>query len=188
MGAWRRYLATRLVAIAAGVAVVAATPVAAAAATVVATVPEFSGASFPETAPYPLPAVTVGTLNFVIPPGSAIVSATLSGTFGNSVIGNSAGVNVYFDGVPVATCAPKASCWDPFTVVREVWNFSFAPGDLGLLADGIGYLTAVQTNEISIQLGVTTLTIETRAVPLPAALPLFFAGVAALGLVARRRP
>jgi hypothetical protein len=151
-------------------------------------VPEFNGAFFPETAPYPLPSVEVGSFSFAIPPGSVIVSASLSGTFGNSVVGNSAGVNVFFDGVPVASCAPYASCWDPDTVIAEVWTYALAPGDLALLADGVGVLTAVQTNEFVIRLGVTTLTIETRAVPLPAALPLFFAGAAALGLAARRRP
>ncbi|MBH8560635.1 PEP-CTERM sorting domain-containing protein [Nostoc sp. CENA67] len=133
------------------------------AATITSTLPEFSGEYFDGSASFPLSSVTVGTFSYTIPSGEQIVSASLSGTFGNSVVSNSSGLNLLLDGLQVAQCIRFDTCY--YSATPEAFNFTFSPADLSLLNDGSALLTAIQTSEYVIRLGSTTLTIETASVP-----------------------
>ncbi|MBW4684810.1 MAG: PEP-CTERM sorting domain-containing protein [Komarekiella atlantica HA4396-MV6] len=134
------------------------------AAIITSTLPEFSGELFDESAPFPLPSVTVGTFLYKIPSGEQIVSASISGTFGNSVVPNSSGLNLLVDGLQVAQCIRFADCY--YNQRPEQFNFTFSTGDLSFLKDGSALVTAIQTSESIIRLGSTTLILETVPEPL----------------------
>jgi hypothetical protein len=152
----------------------------------ISTIPEYTG-SFNDTGPFPLAAVTVGTFSDPAISADDILSATIDGTFGNSVYPNSSGVDVYADGVLVASC-PE---W-PTTLVAcnsgaspTTWSFDFPGADFSLLAPGGVVLTAVQTSGNIIQLGQTTLDIQ--ATPEPAYLSLFGPVLAVAAIITLRR-
>lgn len=133
--------------------------------TITTTIPEFNGIYHAGGDPYPLPAVPVGTFSYTIPPGERVVSATLSGTFGNSSIPNSAAVQVLADGLQVAECLYQDTCWT--SPSPTAWDFIIPSSDLTKLQDGSLVLTAVQTSEYTIRLGEAVLTITTRAAAVP---------------------
>ncbi len=148
------------------------------AATISQTVSQFNFFGSP---PYPNPSQTVGTYSFSIPSGEQIASAVINGTFGNSAIPNTSGVEVFFNGLNVATCTPSQPCYSNQS--PTAWSFTFDPSQFSLFSTGSGVLTSVQTSDFTTRLGATTLTLETApiAIPTPALLPgLIGMGVAAL--------
>ena len=169
---------------------------AAGAATIVVTFPELQNPpALTVAGPFPSPtALDIGTVNFTIPPGERVASARISGFWGSTdVPASTAGVDILLDGIVVAQCVkPAPDCWVDASSQRP-WSYTFAKQDLPKLADGTATLTAVQTSEISVRLGLTTLVIETEPadrVPTLSTLPLLAlaAGLAlAGGLAARRR-
>jgi hypothetical protein len=102
-----------------------------------------------------------------MPGNEQIVSASLSGTFGNSIFSNSAAVDVYLDSLQVAKCLFQSTCRTSQSLTP--WSYLFAPGDFSLFADGTADLTSIQTAEAITRLGPTTLTIETA--PTSASVP-----------------
>lgn len=155
-------------------------PTYAEAATITQTLPEFD---FDGESPFPNTPQTIGTYSFSIPTGEQIVSAVISGTFGNSSFPNTAPVQVFLDGLNVATCSNSSEpCY--FSQTPTAWSFTFNSSQFALLSDGIGVLTSIQTDQFVTRLGETTLTIETAPttpIPTPALLPgLIGMGVAAL--------
>lgn len=159
------------------------------AATLTFTLDEFNGGAN-DVGPFPTAAQTVGTFEFHLPPGLSIIAASLSGTFGNSISSSSAGADVFADGSLVAQCIRFALCYrgGPGFWETTPWTFDFS--DFSSLSDGSLVLTVMQTSEIFIRLGETTLRIETgppSAVPLPGALPLFGSVLALGGWVASRK-
>jgi len=157
------------------------------AAIITSTVPEYNG-PYPVTGPFPLAPVTVGTFSYTIPAGEDIVSATISGTFGNSVYPNSSGVDVYANSILVASCPQwptfLSPCNDASTPTS--WSFTFPSSDFSALTSGSVDLTAVQTSQVEIRLGQTTLALT--ATPEPGTLSLVgpLMGVLALGVRTRR--
>ena len=133
-------------------------------------------------------------MSFTIPAKERVASARISGFWGSTdVPASTAGVDLLLDGILVAQCVkPSPDCWVDATSQRP-WSYTFAKKDLAKLADGSATLTAVQTSEISVRVGVSTLVIETEPadrIPTLSALPLLAlaAGLAlAGGLAARRR-
>lgn len=134
--------------------------------------------------PYPSPDQVVGNFNYLIPVGEFIVSATISGTFGNSVVANSAAVQLFIDGLQVAECIYRDTCWS--AQAPTPWSYNFAPAQFGLLSDGSAEMVSRQTNDFFTRLGRTTLTIET-AVPEPATSLLLGVGLLTTGLLRRGR-
>ena len=132
---------------------------------------------------FPLPPVTVGTFNYIIPVGDTIVSAVISGTTGNSESNSSAPVDVNLDGLFVGQCIPFSPCF--FGPANPIpWSYTFAPSEFSLLSDGTAELTAVQTFWFVIQLGQTTLQIETQSgstsMPEPSTILLLGSGLVGL--------
>lgn len=146
------------------------------AASISVTLPEYNGAG--PFSSYPQPPVTVGTFSYSIPSAEEIVAASISGTFGNSTVSNSAAVQVSLQGQQVAECIYQASCWTGGT--PEAWSYTFNSSQFGLLASGSAILTALQTNGNVIRLGETRLNIETRPIPVP--VPAVVPGVLLAGL------
>ncbi len=102
----------------------------------------------------------IGDFVYSIPVGDVIVSATLEGTFGNSVVSNSGALTLFLDNILVAECVEQASCW--FTQTPEPFSYSFSSMDLmsGVLDDGVATLVQNATAGTT-RLGGLTLTIET---------------------------
>lgn len=152
--------------------------------------PEYS-APTGYTSGFPIPSVTIGTFNYVIPVGETIVAATYSSYWGNSTFPNSAGADIRLGGVLVGSCAAFAPC-DTSTSVTP-FSYTFTAPEFSALAGGSASLTAVQTSGIILKLGFSNLTITTRAgVPGPAATPepasmaMLGAGLVSLGLLRKR--
>lgn len=110
-----------------------------------------------------------------------ILSATLSGTFGNGFSNTTTEVLVYGDGVEVAYC----SLWDDCATNGETapptaWSYSFTGAELALLQDGLLTLSVSKEYDGYVNLGSLTLTLV-NDVPEPASAALLLAGLAGLG-------
>jgi hypothetical protein len=127
----------------------------------------------------PQPPLPVGTVNFSVPAGERVVAATISGFWGTSLVPDgTAGVDVRVDGILVAQCVkPSADCWQSAAQQRP-WSYTFSATELVAFNDGVASMTAVQTSDISVRLGTSTLIIETG--PLPAVPALSTLGLLAL--------
>lgn len=130
---------------------------------------------------------TVGTFLFNLPAGESIVSAVLSGFWGNSGQYTTAGQLVYADGLQVASCASGDTCWAAKSSPMA-WSYTFTANQFSALLDGQLTLTDKQIACCQIRLGATTLTIETApAVPEPETYAMMLVGLAAVAWVSRRK-
>ncbi|MGC3985525.1 MAG: PEP-CTERM sorting domain-containing protein [Pseudorhodoferax sp.] len=131
--------------------------------------------------------LNVGQFNFST--AGNILSATLSGTFGNGFSNTTTEVFVYGDGVEMAYC----SLWDDCATNSEVspptaFSYTFTGADLALLQDGVLNLSISKEYDGYVNLGSLTLTLV-NDVPEPASVALLLAGLAGLGWSRRaRRP
>jgi len=149
------------------------------------TVPDFNG-PFMVGGTFPRPPLTVATLNFTLPAGFEIGSATLTGTFGNSINGSTAPVTLFLDSLQVTQCAAGAPCTGAFgTSGPTPFVFNFSAASFSLLTDGMAVLTYSQLGPGTVRLGSLTLTIQ--PVPEPASLLLLGSGLAGLATAWRRR-
>jgi hypothetical protein len=144
------------------------------------TIPEFNGGYF--TDPGPFPSYTVATI--VFPFAYNFTDVSLSGTFGNSVIPNSSGADLFFGNITsgfylVGQCFEFDPCWTSNTPTP--WATDLGPLSL---AAGDYYFIASQTSEYVVRLGETTITY----VPEPSSLSLLLgpALIGAVGVVRRK--
>ena len=149
--------------------------------TITATLPEFNGTF--QNVSFPQPTIVVGSFNYSIPAGQSIVAAVYSSTYGNSVVTNSAGVDLFAAGISIGSCPPLAPCDVALSVTP--FSFNFKPSDFSKLASGSLTVSAVQTSGNIIRLGTETLTITTGT-PEPGSIALLGVGLLTLGLVGRR--
>ena len=143
--------------------------------------PQYNGpGAFIDPGPYQPPTI-VGS--FLIDPGNT--SITISGTFGNATVGSSAGVDLFLGSILVGQCIEFASCYN--NVVP--WSTTLSPAEIASLGVGSVNFTAVQTSQVTIRLGETTLTQinSTAPVPEPSTLVLLATGALTAAGAMRRR-
>jgi opacity protein-like surface antigen len=147
--------------------------------TLTTTLPEFSGDPYSD--PGPFPSYLVGTF----PVAAGYGTITISGTFGNSVVPDSAGVDL-FVGSPtvgfflIAQCFEYDPCWSGSTPTP--WSGSGS----GTFSDDTWSLFASQTSGTAVQLGVTTIT-EVATTPEPSTFLLLGTGLLTIAGGLRRR-
>lgn len=135
------------------------------AASINVTLPEYSSVEHQSTDPFPF-FYDVGTFNFSIPVGEQIVSAMISGQWGNSAAGSTAHNTLFLDGVQVADTLTTTP--NPYYTYTVPWSYSFS--DFSVLNDGSADFVAQMNSEYIIRLGETSLSIETAPVPEPASM------------------
>lgn len=123
----------------------------------------------------------VGTFNFSVY-GPSIVSATISGQWGNTLSVTTAHNELWLDGIKLADTHDYSP--DPY-YNGGPWSYDFAPSEFPVLADGIAELYTIQTSEYVVRLGETTLRIE--SIPAPGAILLSSIGMAFVSWLRRRR-
>lgn len=143
----------------------------------VQTLPEFNGPVL-VTDPGPFGSYVVGTFNIL--PGDG--SITISGTFGNSVVGSSAGTDVYLGSVLVGQCVEFAACYN-HTVS---WSDTLTAAQIASLGTGPVNLVATQTSQYVIRMGETTLD-QATATPEPSSIFLFGTSLLGAGGILRRK-
>ena len=148
--------------------------------------PEFNGARHEVFENFPLAPVTIGTFTFALGSDVRLLKATLTSTFGNSTVANTAGVDYFLDGTRVAQCVRFAACY--FTQTPLPWTHASTGASLSAFADGEAVLTAVQTSEFNIRTGVSTLSLLTSGPSSPTPEPATFLllGAASACAAARR--
>jgi len=122
----------------------------------------------------------VGTFTYDLM-GEIVVSATISGQWGNSECGTTAHNELWLDGVQLADTHDYSP--DPHSTSITLWSYDFAAFEFSVLADGVAEFHTIQTSESVVRLGETTLMIET--IPEPGTVCLL--GLGGLSLIRRRR-
>jgi hypothetical protein len=141
------------------------------------TIGEYSGNYHLDPGPYD-PLTVVGTFNILA--GDA--SATISGFFGNSVVPNSSGVDVYLGSILVAQCIEgPGACYTGST--STMWSYTLTGAQLASLGTGFVDLSALQTSQYVVRLGMTTL----DQVPAPEPTSLMLLGISTIGVSVWRK-
>jgi hypothetical protein len=135
-----------------------------------------------------------------LPAGEAVISGTISGSWGNTGAAGkgTAGVALYLDDLLVAQClSTDVTCYCPDSAAcagAVSWSFPLTSAQIAALnTSGVVKLTAIQTSPKFVRLGETMLTLTTAPIvpPIPAlsrrALVVLLLSMAMIGLIAVRR-
>lgn len=152
------------------------------AATITSTLPEFNGDRY-DVGPFPM--LTIGTFNFVIPDGEKIVSAKITGQWGNSVAKTTAHNIMYLKKTELADSRDFSE--DPYGLSSYTpWSYEFNSEEFGILSNGSATLFSKMESKYRVRLAPTTLEITTAPVPEPSSMVLGIMGLGSM-LGFRRR-
>jgi len=159
------------------------------------TLPEYSS---PEASTVSFFNYTVGTFNYVIPVGQKIVSAVISGNWGNSLNPTTANTLLSISGLNgVVVADTRINNPDPyFTYNMPSWSYTFNASDYSFLNGGsvtllaqmltppVMYYTEDNVNFYpyypQIRMGATSLSIDTAPVPEPSSMILGLMGLGSM--------
>jgi hypothetical protein len=144
----------------------------------------------PTNGPFSL--VTVGEFDFSAPAGQMVSGGAISGNFGsNALASGTAQVNLYADGLFVATC--NAACELASNSNDVAWSYTLTSANIAALAGNANWqsgkivLTALQLDPSQVVLDPTSVNLTTTPVPLPAAAWLLGSALAPLFGMGRRK-
>lgn len=134
------------------------------------------------------------TFTYAFPPGGTLTDVLIDGTWGGSLFGGTAPVEVYLEGFLVAECLVGQPCWDNASTVDWNGGAGFLLSDLGvdfsspgvraLFEDGDAELSVVQNDEISANMSDLEVTLY---LPEPDGLVSLVAGMLGVALLAAHR-
>lgn len=134
------------------------------------------------------------TFTYSIPSGQHVAEVRINGTWGGSSVSSTAPVEVYLEGILVATCLVSDPCWSQTATSAWNGNSGFLLSHLGvdfsdpavraLFEDGAATLSVIQNDVISANMSNLRLTLY---VPEPAGLTMWSAGLLGLAGLGRTR-
>lgn len=159
---------------------------------------DYEGIFYDDYTTFPPSSITIGTFDFTVPTGESVISATISGTFGDVNEGITALADLYVGGgtIQVAGCdLNQDSSYPPCAAGTAdgslvPWSYTFSAADLSSLAadfsSGSLDFTAVQNGFGSVIVGSPVLDLQ-AATPEPASFLTLAGGLLALAAFRRRK-